>query len=391
MPAVLGKMITTRTITSLDEFNAVKPAWDSLLASSGFKNPFLSSQWLAQWIADFGAQENWAIIIAEENSAIHAAMPIIVRNGGIRTLFQKRIAFIGDPWLADYMNVLMSDDTPVDVLADLLSCLQRNFKWGKCDLKPFHRGDIDTAPLIAATKKANLYHHVYIHSKSPQIILSDTSWEDYYKTLPKNLRQDLRTSANRLEKEGKKIEFQVLENANDINDAYETLVTFHQARQKYKVGPSLFDDKVINRFLRTIAHDFSVRKQASVSILKIDGTTVSCVYGLCDNDRYYYWIPSFSMDHTRISLGKLHLMHLIEQAFKDGKKIFDFMIGDEDYKKRWTELEVDNQGVFLYRSRFMRQWDQTLIRIRTILKDIKNKSRFLTAFWIKFSKKIQAQ
>jgi CelD/BcsL family acetyltransferase involved in cellulose biosynthesis len=63
---------------------------------------------------------------------------------------------------------------------------------------------------------------------------------------------------------------------------------------------------------------------------------VAIHFGFTFRERYYYYIPSFSMKFQAYSPGRILMLRSMERAFKDGLTEFDFLRGDEPYKFDWA-------------------------------------------------------
>ena len=65
-----------------------------------------------------------------------------------------------------------------------------------------------------------------------------------------------------------------------------------------------------------------------------DGQAAACVFGYSDEDCYYLYNSSFDPSHSALSPGVVLLTSLIERAIGEGLTRFDFLKGDETYKRR---------------------------------------------------------
>lgn len=64
------------------------------------------------------------------------------------------------------------------------------------------------------------------------------------------------------------------------------------------------------------------------------GKAAACVFGYSDADSYYLYNSSFDPAHSRSSPGVVLLSSMIEKAVSEGLSRFDFLKGDETYKRR---------------------------------------------------------
>ena len=83
-----------------------------------------------------------------------------------------------------------------------------------------------------------------------------------------------------------------------------------------------------------------------ITILKINGELVAANLGLIFKRRFYYYMPVlFSEKFNKYSPGKVLISYLIEWSINNKIDFFDFGLGDENYKKYWSNF---NENLFRY-------------------------------------------
>ena len=76
------------------------------------------------------------------------------------------------------------------------------------------------------------------------------------------------------------------------------------------------------------------------SCLLLDKKILACHVGVIQNETFYLLMISHeSEDFRSFSPGRLFMLELINHSFKKGLKFFDFTIGEENYKKSWSDEE----------------------------------------------------
>ena len=103
--------------------------------------------------------------------------------------------------------------------------------------------------------------------------------------------------------------------------------------EKRKI-PHSFNRNLVT-FLNSLSKLFP--KKLIISTLKINEEIIARNIGIFDNKRFYYYIPVvFSEKYKSFSPGKLLIHELIKWSRKNNISIFDFGIGEEIYKKYWS-------------------------------------------------------
>jgi len=74
-----------------------------------------------------------------------------------------------------------------------------------------------------------------------------------------------------------------------------------------------------------------------LSVLKIDKEIVAANLGFLKNGKFYYYMPTlFTNNYNKYSPGKILINELIKWSIKNKIKVFDFGLGEENYKKYWS-------------------------------------------------------
>ena len=58
-------------------------------------------------------------------------------------------------------------------------------------------------------------------------------------------------------------------------------------------------------------------------------------YGYSIGGRYCFYLPGFDPAHGHLGVGTRLMIHTIERAASEGVSTYDFLSGDEDYKRRF--------------------------------------------------------
>ena len=77
--------------------------------------------------------------------------------------------------------------------------------------------------------------------------------------------------------------------------------------------------------------------QIKLSVLKIDKEIVAANLGFLKNGRFYYYMPTLlTNNYNKYSPGKILISELIKWSITNKIKVFDFGLGEENYKKYWS-------------------------------------------------------
>lgn len=78
-----------------------------------------------------------------------------------------------------------------------------------------------------------------------------------------------------------------------------------------------------------------------VSQLQVGATAAATNLGLVFRDKFYHVLISYDAGPvSRVGPGTAHLQELMRYAIARGCTAFDFTIGDEPYKREWSDVEM---------------------------------------------------
>ena len=217
----------------------------------------------------------------------------------------------------------------IETLSSYLSFFMKSLKYTKLYIKNMPQSSL----VYQALQTANFVDTVCT-SKNVNIFVG-SCYEEYYNSLSKHTRQNIRTSYNRLNKDGLDCEFQFYINQpierRLINELIELYCNRHE--KKYEV----YSSKYKRFYLKYI--DFSTYCQQNhqnvYAILKIDGVIAAFLSGLIDKNSKSVIIPRLSIndDFLKYSPG-IVLINETAKKLAENKNIdnLDLSKGDEKYK-----------------------------------------------------------
>ncbi len=173
-------------------------------------------------------------------------------------------------------------------------------------------------------------------SKVYLIQLPNSNEEYIEKFSDKKFFYELQRTTKKLNQENT-VNFKILENDELIN--IRSLIVNKAASLNTKKIKHNLDEKFINYFV-----ELKKRKKEifNLSVLEIDKEIIAANLGFVYQNTFYYYMPTiFSDKYRKYSPGKVLIYYLIQWCIKNKIKIFDFGLGDEDYKKYWSNYKIN--------------------------------------------------
>ncbi len=110
----------------------------------------------------------------------------------------------------------------------------------------------------------------------------------------------------------------------------------------------ILDENFLNYFIELKKRN---KELFNISLLEINKEMISANMGFIYKKTFYYYLPTiFSNKYNKFSPGKILIFYLIGWCIKNNIKTFDFGIGDEDYKKYWSNKSINIFRYIEYKS-----------------------------------------
>lgn len=219
-----------------------------------------------------------------------------------------------------------------EVLALLQQVPELNFDIVRLEKMPLHVGD-----------QANPFVHLAVRlnpSGAYRTQLGD-DWETFYaaKRSSTTRRRD-RTKRKKLAELGE-VSFVTAGAAADITCTMQTLFAQKAAAFARMGVADLFAQPGYKKFFQTLAASGATQHLAHVSRLDVGQTLSAINLGLIFRGVYYHVLASYEAGETaKFGPGAAHLRDLMSYAISRRCSMFDFTIGDEPYKREWSEIEL---------------------------------------------------
>ena len=148
-----------------------------------------------------------------------------------------------------------------------------------------------------------------------------------------------------------KINFKIITNQSEKIKYINELFLQKNIQLKSIGSPSTFDSKDVN-FYKSFENINLKTINTHISYLKLNDALIAAHWGIVHKKRFYYLIPSLDVrDLSKYSPGRLLISLLIKWSISKKIDIFDFTLGDENYKKSWCNNESQLYN-YLYLNNF---------------------------------------
>jgi CelD/BcsL family acetyltransferase involved in cellulose biosynthesis len=342
----------TTCVRLVDALARDPAAWEQLRERSPAASPFAGWAWHRAW-ADSASEEELqassCVVLRDAGGQTAALLPVAV---GTLTFRRRPVAglswAIGDIGCPDHLDVLADPSAELDDVVPALLSLP----WEVAILGNLAPAAPNVARLAAALTRAGCTVRWNAAGRCPFLELPRT-WDEYLSSLSANRRQMLRRRERNLERDhGVALTDYGPEN---FAAGWRHLVELHERRWA-NGGGGTFSDARVERLHRTFAAEVARRGQLWLTTLDLDGAAAAAWYGFADRDTVYFYQSGRDPRWEDKSVGVALMVKMIRRAIERGYRRFDFLRGDEAYKREWTAAEAVTQELVVFRPGWRGRW-----------------------------------
>jgi CelD/BcsL family acetyltransferase involved in cellulose biosynthesis len=328
------------------ELGEVEQEWKAFEQHAD-RTVFQSFDWLAAWQQCIGARQGAVPVIVlgrDGDGQLLFILPLAIE----RRRLGRRLAWLASP-LCDYNAPLlaknfsdrMSAERFVLAWRDIIALLRADprFRFDLIDLQKMPEAvGAQRNPFLDL---AAFDFQVLPHPSGAYVANLGRDWEQFYAAKRSSqTRKKERKQLKHLAEHGE-VRFVELRDRDDIAATLATLIS-QKSRAFARMGvEDLFARPGYREFFVAIATDPGMRELIHVSRLDVGATTAATSVGLKFRDCYYLILSSYDAGElARFGPGRAHLHELLRDAIDGGFARFDFTVGDEPYKRDWSDTEL---------------------------------------------------
>jgi CelD/BcsL family acetyltransferase involved in cellulose biosynthesis len=305
--------------------------WRRLAEARG--NAFLTPEWFTCWFEQYGDDAHPFVpaLRGADGGAVRGLIPLALPLSG-----RPRVCRIAGANLGDSFGPLAEAGDEAEVAAAAGEALRdAPVPWSVLALDHVE-GAENWIDGLAEGLGMRLRRHARSSAELPWIDLSShDDWDGYLATRSSKLRKRLRWLDRRQAKDHS-VEVRRTQSPDQVEADMSTFFDLHDRRWAGRGGSSLDSDRA-----RAFHHGFAAaalqRGWLRLWFLEFDGAPVAAWYGWRIGERYAFYNGGLDPDHSKLSPGLVLLARVIESAFGEGARVFDFLLGDEGYKARFAE------------------------------------------------------
>lgn len=362
-------------ITDFERWKAFAEPWNLLTRGV----PFRGWEWLSTWWRHYGGDRELAVLVVlDDRGMLIGSAPWYVESVGSRGRVLRSLG--AGEVCSDYPTVLSTADYQHQVsvaVGEWLADAGAGLRWDVLELECVPEGDAAIQQLIERLQQSGC-----TLMKSPSLNLWSIplppTWPEYLTQLSKSHRKQI----NRLMREqwdtGRARLIHVCENL-PLQRGMELLVDLHQRRWNLAGQPGSFASPRFKSFLTEVAEQLHGRQLLQLSVLELDGRPAAVDFHIVSADVNYVYQGGVDPELTHESPGKLLSALLIKAAIAAGRKSFDFLRGDEEYKPHFRAIPLRTNNLYVIPRRTVARFRYSLWLTGLAMRNLVRSSMTLTS------------
>ena len=316
--------------------------------------PFQSAHWMACWLEVFGvdpAVECFLLSVQNERQGVALALPLVrFKEGGIHVI---EFADLG---VADYAAPLLRRDA-------LAALPEGEALWNLilpelpvADLLRFNR----MCPFVAGMRNPL---HAHPNARRNRIsgwrLPLPETWEGYCAAASAKTREDLAKKGRRFSRVPES-RITLVQTVPDGLCVLGQLERFQEERIREKGLAYGLDDPRIAAFYRRLVETGVESGQTLMVHLQAAGETIAANFAVrAGKEAIYLRVANQFGEWAKMSPGNLATDSLIHEAHARGVRVFDFGMGNYEYKRRFGAIEAPLMDLVLPLS--VKGWPKALV------------------------------
>jgi hypothetical protein len=319
-------------IDNFDDFLKLEQPWNELVSQTEVDQAFMKHQWFNCWIRNLGRPENLAILTAWSDGQLMGIAPMQIVSDKLKGLPVKVLCFLSSG-ITPRCNFIVHESFDKTRFFD--------YVFG------YKGWDLIITNNIASEFKITKSYIEYLESKKKKFkieqgfmspyVKTDSTYDDYWKSLSQSFRKNLRKCLNRLEKSGTHKVHKITE-FSQFTGIFDRLLETSAKSWKGEVDSDIKSNPNLISFYVDYSRMASDMSLFELWILEIEGDIASFAYSLKLRNVLTGIRTDFDPKYKYYNPGKILQLFLLKDLFsREDVWEYDMGGGRGEHKIIWTD------------------------------------------------------
>ncbi|HEY41015.1 MAG TPA: GNAT family N-acetyltransferase [Dehalococcoidia bacterium] len=313
-------------IITEENFDWFSTCWQDNDDGLNWDNFFVLPPWLRVWQQVFAPEARLCFLVGRQEGRVIGIAPLILTGQTAST--------IGSPDVCDYADFIVAPGKGIDFCMALLDELKQR----KVEVLNLESVRPDSVVMTSMQQAAGQRGYMVSVTKDEVTLERDlpATWEEYLQILNSKQRHEVRRKLRRLEEAGT-VNYRFIE---DVASVPGFMDVFLKQFTESRMDKATFMTVEMEKFFRSMGDAIFEVGLLRLSVLELDNTPVATLIAFDYNDVIYLYNSGYDPAYSSLSVGVLSKALCIKDSIGWGKKRFDFLKGDEQYKYHLGGQEV---------------------------------------------------
>ncbi len=310
-----------KIIKEFEEFMKCNELWDKL---NPYCNVFTFHQWLSTWWECYGDDKKLRVyVLFDEQNDVILIFPLMLSNYGANILLSQLCDSCSDNFK------MICNPNRFNEMKVVIEYIIQNEKFDKFTINNLRADDENTEAFIRALFWVNEKILISIQERD-YFINTNGKYKDYFMTRSKNFRHKI----NHIRRNSHNFHFDIVFEYDEL--ILDEISKIHCIKWNNEMQVSVFYDQRRIKFLKLICKKYAEKGFLRIFLLKEENIIVAYRLGFICDSTYYDWNTSYNITYKNNSVGILLCDYVVRYCFEKNIKEFDFLRGEEDYKKKFA-------------------------------------------------------
>jgi CelD/BcsL family acetyltransferase involved in cellulose biosynthesis len=316
-----------------EDFSALdEQEWDALTVESTSNVPFLRYEYQRTWWQTRGGGE-WkeaklVLIAARKNGQLIGIAPLFQAEHEGHTA----LMLVGSIEISDYLDLIVRPQDLEAFVAGLLNFITDQFPDERQALDWYNIPESSPTlkALQAECERRRWKFTSEIYHPTPTILFPG-NFEQYLATVDKKQRHEIRRKVRRVEESGRGVRWYIVTDGTTLATESEELLKLMESDP----NKANFLTTAMREQMRLTINLAFRQGWLWLAFLEVDGVKAAAALNFDYGNKLWGYNSGVDRNFMELSPGWVLLAYTLQWAADNGRKEFDFMRGDEEYKYRF--------------------------------------------------------
>ena len=340
--------LTSRIVTDMEGWEALRPWWDGLLEASHDSTPWQTWDYLTSWWRNLAGDRRLRIVVVESAGVPVMIFPMQITKEWMIGVPTRLIEPVSSMWDVNRPRVAIGAHDTRAFHIGLETIWGIRSEWDSFRVEELPLDDPQAKELRGFAERHEMWFRDVLSSVCPTLRI-DQGWEKFLQTRGQKMRKNLRASMRKLEGEGA-VQLDVCSTLDEVEQGFAVMLELHARSWKKKKHVGLSLSPQFREFFRGFLMAMAARGRACVLVLRCAGKPVAATIAFMHLDTYFSTEIVHDAAFAKFSPGTLLESMEIERLMTAGTfRHYDFLGRFLSNKQRWTEDARVTSRLYLFR------------------------------------------